>query len=348
METVTRRTFLTSGTAYLSLPIGLSAAALFPPSVCGQVSSSGTYRIGFLSPGPAPHLSDPLISELRKLGWIGERAVVPEFRHTHGDPRRAETLARELVELRVRVIITNVTTTAMAARRVTSTVPIVMQTSGFPVEGGLAESLARPGGNVTGMTIYAGGGPLFGKYVQLLQELVPSLERLGVLWGYAPPGYRKEQVAPATDELARAARALNINMRFWQTGTEGDLATALASAGNLPLDALFITGGTIHGLPGIRPKIAEFILRHRLPTLTDFAGPFFVGGGALAAYSADPTELAVRTARFVDQILRGAKPGDLPIEQPTRYGLYLNLKNAKALGFSIPPSLLARADQVIE
>jgi putative ABC transport system substrate-binding protein len=337
---VDRRRFLLASLA------GAFAAPLVPTNARAQVSKS-VHRVGILAPGPLPYLSDPLIATLREQGWVAGRNLVVEFRHTQGDPQRAEALARELVEARVDVIVTSLTATAMAARRATQALPIVMLTSGFPVEGGLAKSLARPGGNVTGMTIYAGGGAIFGKYVQLLRELVPTLRELGVFWSYAPPAYREEQVAPATDELRRATRGLNIKMRFWQTGTAGDVATALASAANQPLDALLVTAGGVHGLPEIRPKIADFILQRRLPTVTDFVGNFFTVGGVLA-YSADPKELAVRTAHFVDAILRGAKPGDLPIEQPTKYVLSVNLKTAKALGLTIPPSLLARADQVIE
>ncbi len=207
---------------------------------------------------------------------------------------------------------------------------------------------AQPGGNVTGITLYAGGGALFGKFVELLRELVPSLRTLGVLWGYAPPSYRPEQVAPATEELHRAAKALNVNVRFWQTGTESDLGSALAAAESAPLDALFVTAGVIHGLPDIAPRIARFVLQRRLPALTDFPGPLFDAGVAVMAYSTDAKELATRTAYFVDRILKGAKPGELPIEQPTRYRLTVNLKTAKALSLTIPQSLLLRADRLIE
>jgi len=333
---ISRRAFLGTGTALL---VGPLAAAAQP--------ASRAYRVGFLSPGPAPHIADPFIAALGERGWrVGQNLVV-ESRFTRGDPQRAETLARELVQERMDVIVTNITATAMAVRRATSIIPIVMATSGFPVEGGLAKSLARPGGNVTGVTVYAGGGPLFGKYVELLRELVPSMREFGVLWGYAPPSYREEQVAPATDELHRAATALNVTMRFWQTGTESDLDSALAAAAGVPLDALFLTGGVIHGLPQIVPKITRFTLQRRLPTMTE-GGAFFAAGGAVLAYSVDFKELAGRTAHFVDRILKGAKPSDLPIEQPTKYILSVNLKTAKAVGLTIPRSLLARADQVIE
>jgi ABC-type uncharacterized transport system substrate-binding protein len=217
-----------------TLIIGLCTAALVPMSARAQTSER-LYRVGFLSAGPSPLLTDPLIAALHERGWVRGRNLVVEFRHTQGDPRRAEALARELVESRIDVIVTITTTTAMAARRATSVVPIVMQTSGFPVEGGLALSLARPPrGNVTGMTIYAGGGALFGKYVQLLRELVPSLRQLGVFWGYAPPGYREEQVAPATDELRRAARALNMTVRFGRLGQKAPLRLRSPPPGPAP------------------------------------------------------------------------------------------------------------------
>ena len=167
-------------------------------------------------------------------GWESRNLVV-DLRYTQGNPERAELLARELVKERVDVIVTVVTATAMAARRATEVVPIVMYASGFPVEGGLAVSLARPGGNVTGMTVYAGGGVLFGKFVQLLRELRPSLRELGVFWGYAPPSYRLEQVGPAIDELRRAAKAFNVKVHFWQTGTDSDLGAALSAAAIVPL-----------------------------------------------------------------------------------------------------------------
>ena len=332
-----RRAFLAGMAAVITGPLAASAQQ------AGKV-----YRIGYLAPGPAPHLTDLLLAALHERGWITGRNLVVEMRYTQGDPTRAEALARELVQDRVDVLVTNVTGTAMAARRATGVVPIVMFLSGYPVEGGLAKSLAQPGGNVTGMTIYAGGGALFGKFVELLRELLPSLRELGVLWGYAPPSYREEQVTPATEELRRAAKALNVNVRFWQTGTERDLQAALAAAAISPLDALFVTGGIIHGEPDIAARIAGFALQRRLPTLTDFAGRFFAAGGAVVAYSADAKELASRTAHFVDRILKGARPGNLPIEQPTKYQLIVNLKLARELRLIIPPSLLARADQVIE
>jgi putative ABC transport system substrate-binding protein len=327
------------------LVIGLCTAALVPLRARAQTTGS-VYRVGVLSPARTPTL-DRLIAALGERGWVVGRNLVVDMRYTQGDPQRAEGLARELVEQRVNVIVTNFTATAMAAHRATSVTPIVMATSGFPVEGGLANSLARPGGNVTGMTVYAGGGALFGKFVELLRELVPSLRELGVFWGYAPPSYKPEQVAPATRELHRAASALDVNVRFWQTGTESDLASAVAAASNRPLDALFATGGVIHARPEIAATIGRFVLQRRLPTLSDGSGPLFAAA-AVSAYTAEPKELAARTAHFIDRILKGARPGDLPIEQPTKYELVINRKMAKSIGLTIPPSLLLRADRIVE
>ena len=334
---IDRRTFLA----------GTGAVLLAAPFAAQAQPAGKVYRVGFLSPGPAPHITDPLKAALGERGWRVGQDLLVESRVTGGDPQRAEALARELVQERVDVIVTAVTATAMAARRATTSIPIVMAASGFPVEAGLAKSLARPGGNVTGMTVYAGGGPIFGKYVELLHELVPSMREFGVFWGYAPPSYLEEQVAPATDELHRAAKALNVKMRFWQTGRESDLQAALAAAAGAPLDALFVTSGVIHVVPEIVPRITRFVLQRRLPTMTE-GGAFFATGGAVLAYSVGSNELAARTAYFIDRILKGAKPGDLPIEQPTKYVLRVNLKTAKALGLTIPPSLLARADEIIQ
>ena len=277
----------------------------------------------------------------------GSRNLVIEVRYTQGNPDLAESLARELVTERVDVIITGATATAMAAQRATKVVPIVMYISGYPVEAGLANSLARPGGNVTGMTSYAGGGDLFGKFVQLLSELRPSMRELGVFWGYAPPSYSEAQEAPATEGLRQAARALNIKVHFWQTGNDSDLGAALSAAASAPLDALFVTAGVIHELRGNATRIARLIHERRLPTLTDFPGSDMFAGGAVLSDSAELKELASRTANFVARILEGARPGDLPIEQPTKYELIVNLKAAKTIGLDIPPALLSRADRTI-
>jgi putative ABC transport system substrate-binding protein len=324
-----------------ALPIAICAPLSARAQTTGRV-----YRLGVLAPGAAPQLSNAFIAAMADRGYRSPNLVV-DIRYTQGNPDLAESLARELVAQRADVIVTAVTATAMAARRATKVVPIVMYISGYPVEGGLAQSLARPGGNVTGMTLYAGGGELFGKFVQLLRELRPSMRELGVFWGYAPPSYSEAQVAPATEELRQAARALNVKVHFWQTGNDSDLGAALSAAASAPLDALFVTAGVIHELQGTAARIARFIHQQRLPTLTDFPGSVFSAGGAVLSYSAELKELASRTAHFVARILEGARPDDLPIEQPTKYELIVNLKAAKTVGLDVPPALLARADRTI-
>ena len=329
-------------TLLISLPV-----ALFVPLSAEAQTTGKVFRLGYLAPGPAPQLSDALITALRARGW-GSQNLVVDLRYTHGNPEHAERLAKELVKERVDAIVTVVTSTAMAARRATNVLPIVMYVSGYPVEGGLAASLAQPGGNVTGMTVYAGGGVLFGKFLELLRELRPSLRELGVFWGYAPPSYRLEQVAPAIDELRLAANAFNVKVHFWQTGTDSDLGAALSAAALAPLDGLFVTGGVIHNLQEPANRIARFTQERRLPTVTDSPGTVFFADGAILSYSAELKELASRTAYFVDRILRGARPGDLPIEQPTKYELTVNVKAAKTIGLNIPSALLLRADRVIK
>jgi len=328
-----------------TLLAGLCAASLLPSTVRAQTAAT-VHRIGLLAPGHAPYL-DMVISSLGERGWHAGQNLLIETRFTQGDSQRAEAFTREFAALEVRLILTNFTATAIAAHRVTKTIPIVMMSSGFPVEGGLARSLARPGGNVTGVTIYAGGGVLFGKFVQLLHELVPSMRELGVLWGYAPPSYTDAQVAPATEELRRAASALGLKMRFWKTGRGSDLDAALAAAAEAPPDALFVTSGVIHGLPDPASRIAELVVRRRLPVLTDGTNPLFHRAGVLA-YTSNQGERAARVAYYVDRVLRGTRPGELPIEQPTEYELSVNLKVAGSIGLTIPQSILARADRRVD
>jgi len=327
------------------LLVGLCAASFVPSTARAQTAPT-VHRIGLLAPGHTPYI-DSVMSSLGERGWhVGQNLLV-ETRYTQGDPQRAEAFTRELAGQGVRLILTNFTATAIAARRATKTIPIVMLSSGFPVEGGLARSLARPGGNVTGVTIYAGGGVLFGKFVQLLHELVPTMRELGVLWGYAPPSYTDAQVAPATEELRRAAAALDLKIRFWTTGRGSDLGDALAAAVAAPPDALFVTAGVIHGMKEFGRRIAELAVSRRLPVLTDAISPVFHLAGVLA-YASNQRARAARVAYYVDRVLRGANPGELPIEQPTQYELSVNLKVARSIGLTVPQSILQRADRVFE
>ena len=321
------------------------AGALAAPLAAAQQAGK-VFRLGFLSGLPNHPLIPLLVVALNDRGWVEGRDFVLDSRSSNQDPDGAAGLAEALLRQGVDVIVTVNTAHALAARKTTNTVPIVMFTSGFPVEAGLAQSLARPGGNVTGLSIYAGTA-LFGKYVELLREVAPSLRELGVMWGYTPPAFADMEMEISLGELRRGARALNINPRVWITRTDRDVSDALAAAAEAPIGALFVTASTIYARPANAPRITDFIVRRRLPWLTDFGGPLFEAGGLLL-YSTNFNDLARRTAYFIDRIRQGAKPGDLPIEQPTKYELVINLKTAKAIGLTIPPSLLARGDRVIE
>lgn len=205
----------------------------------------------------APWLTDPLFSALQERGWSVGRNVHIESRITGGDYLRARDLAKELIEQRVDVIVTMTTGNAVAARQVTSSVPIVMLGSGYPVEAGLAKSLARPGGNVTGVSVYA-GTEIWGKYVSLTRELLPSLRQLGVLFDYVASD---KELDPLLAELRSATRALNVALRFWRNRSDHDLTTTLSEVSTMPLEAILVTGGPVHAQPANVARINDFALR---------------------------------------------------------------------------------------
>ena len=329
---------------------GLLAAA--PARVISQParSTGRAVRLGVLHlapPATSPSASDlfqVFSASLKDRGWAVGRNLVIESRTTADAPHRAVDFAKELLQNGAEMLVVVGSSNALAARRATSTVPIVMLASGYPVESGLAASLARPGGNVTGLRIYA--GEVFGKYVALAKELVPSLKELGIFWGYGPPAFPAIETPLGLDEMQRAADSLSIHLRVWQNPDAAALAANLRDAANVRMQALFVTSGTVQAVPAAVAQITHFCEARRLPAMCDIAGIFFQTGGVLA-YSVDLAELGARGASFVDRILRGANPAELPIEQPTRFQLIVNARRAKALGFEIPGALLTRADRVI-
>lgn len=319
---------------------------LAAPESAGAQPAGKTYRIGVLGYVHPPVLREPLVAGMREHGWIEGRHFVLEWRFTEGKPERADALARELVNLKVDLIVTFSTPLAVSARRATGTIPVVMALSGYPVETGLAASLARPGGNVTGNSAWA-GGELWGKHVELLRQLVPGMTRLAVLWDWVPPAITHEERTVSLGAFQRAASALGVTLRLLEIRTPEDLDRALTTLAGERVDALFATSGPVHAQPPTSTRIVELSLARRLPTMTDLSGRFF-RAGILMTYSPSLADLTRRAAFFVDRILRGAKPGDLPIEQAAKLDLIINLKTAKAIGLTIPPALLLRADQVIE
>ena len=233
----------------------------------------------------------------------------------------------------------------IAAHKLTKTIPIVMWISGFPVEGGVAMSLARPGKNVTGLTIYA-GTQVFGKLVQLLREVAPSVKRIGALCTYLPPFHPSEEAEPIIQEIRDASRSLGIEVRILEIAKTEQTADALATVVTERMDALLLTSGA-STFPR-RQEIMQFAVEKRLPTITDFHWPG-IEPQPLLSYTPPFSGLIRQATAYVDRILwGGAKPGDLPIQLPARIELTVNLKTAKAIGTAIPQSILLRADQVIE
>jgi putative ABC transport system substrate-binding protein len=332
---LSRRRFLQGGSAGL---------LVLPKPVSGQPEAK-RYRIGLLSASPAPFFMEPFSAEFRDLGWHEGSHFTWERRFTGGRPESAFKLARELVDLRADVILTMITGNALAAQQASTRIPVVMVSSGYPVEAGLAESLSRPGRNVTGNTSHVEG--LFGKYPEFLRVLSPQLSRLAVVWDYLPPAATTREEELALDEMAHAARRMGITVSVRRVRGKADVDGALTAFASAGIGALFVTSGPVHAQPEVAQLIAGFAQRRRIPTMTDFAGAFFNQGG-LMAYSASPAALGRRAAHFVDRILRGANPGDLPIERPSKFDLIINLKMAQAIGLTIPQSLLLRADQLIE
>jgi putative ABC transport system substrate-binding protein len=272
----------------------------------------------------------------RELGSVGKNLTF-ESRYAEDRLDRLPKFAAELVSLKVDVITAAGTLAPLAAKRATSTIPIVMMAAGDPVRSGLVASLAHPGGNVTGTSLMA--PDLGGKRLQLLKELLPELPRVAVLWNAANP-----YSAVVFKETAGAARTLGVELQSLETREPADIDGALEAAMGQHADALITVEDPL--TIDLRKKIAEYAVDHRLPTISGLR--VFADSGALMTYGADLADILRRSVVYVDKILKGAKPSDLPVEQPTKFELVINLKTAKSLGLTIPPLLLARADDVIE
>jgi putative ABC transport system substrate-binding protein len=275
---------------------------------------------------------------LSDLGWIAGRNVVIDYRFADSNLGRLPNLAAELVRLRVDVIVVGANAAVAAVKNATRTIPIVMFLAVDPVDSGLVASLARPGGNVTGLTLTA-GEEIYGKQLQLLKDAFPRISRVAILLNRAAPSY-----ARASREVEIATSALRLQQLTLEVGGPDEFDHAFSSLTAAHPDALFVPLDSMFYQQRVR--LAHLAARSRLPAMWGLREHAEAGG--LMAYATDLRDLARRAATFVDKILKGAKPADLPIEQPTKFELVINLKTAKALGLTIPPSLLQRADQVIE
>jgi putative tryptophan/tyrosine transport system substrate-binding protein len=276
-----------------------------------------------------------LVQRLRELGWIEGRTVAIEYRWAEGRPERFAEIAAEFVRLKVDVIVT-VGGAVLAAKQATSVIPIVFAAATDPLGGGLVASLARPGGNITGLSIQA--PDLAGKRLEVLREVVPGLRRLAILANVDYPAAVQEM-----DEAQAAAGKLGLEVTALEIRRAEDIVPAFEALKGRS-DALYVCPDPLLATHRIRINTLANVAR--LPTITDFRE--FVEAGSLMSYGPSVPDLFRRAADYVDKILRGTKPGDIPVEQPTKFDLVINLTTAKALGLEVPPTLLTRADEVIE
>jgi putative ABC transport system substrate-binding protein len=322
--------------------IALVALGAVPLAAKAQQAAK-VARIGHLSPNLAasPHLRDAFLQGLRDLGYVEGRNVVIEYRDAEGKLERLPALAAELVALKVDVILAEGGTLGpRVAMQATTTVPIVFAGAGDPVGSGLVTSLARPGGNVTGLT---GIGPeLVGKRLELLKQALPGVNRVAVL---RQPDALGERTAKDMLKAADvAARALGVQPQFIEARGPDELARAFSDMTSARAGALTVLPANMF-LREHR-RLVDLAAKNRLPAV--YTSREFVDAGGLMSYGANQPDLFRRAATYVDKILKGAKPGDLPVEQPTKFELVINLKTAKALGLTIPQSVLAHADEVIQ
>ncbi len=320
----------------LTVTLGVLAA---PLSSEGQPPTK-VPRIGLLWTSPLPavsHLTGAFRQGLRELGYVDGQNIAFEVRSAEGRVERLPDLVADLIRLKVDVIVAGGTPAPLAAKRATTAIPIVMTAAGDPVGSGLVASLARPGGNITGLSILA--PELGGKRLQLLKVVVPGVSRVAILWNAANP-----YPVLVWRETEAAAPALGVHLQSLDVRGPDDLEGAFAAATRWRAGALITVEDPLTF--GQRIRIVDFAARSRLPAI--YGSREFVDAGGLMSYGASFTDLARRAATYVDKILKGAKPADLPVEQPTRFELVINLKTAKALGLTIPPSVLIRADDVIE
>jgi len=327
MAAVSRRAFLASSGALFAAP--LAAAAQH----AGKV-----HRIGFLWDNPAvfPDEIQAFRAGLRELGYVEGRNIVIEYRWAEGNPERMRRLAEELVRLKVDVIVAPTSVYTAAAKGATSTTPIVFLSHADPVASGHVASLGRPGGNATGLTIMMTETNVKG--LELFKQAVPTLSRVSVMWDPATPSH-----TPGLKAVEAAGPLLGLRIQSIPVRSATEYESAFAAMARERADGLLVLSTPLF-IAGATP-LAALALKHKLPSL--FGPKHHVAVGGLLSYSPHRADLYRRGAVFVDKILRGASPADLPVEQATRFELVINLRTARALGLSIPPSVLERADELI-
>jgi putative tryptophan/tyrosine transport system substrate-binding protein len=314
----------------------LSGATAWPLAARGQ-QRGRIFKIGFIATGGVPLYMNAFHGELQALGWIEGKNVIYEARYAENRLDRLPELVAELLRLNVDIIVAGGTPAPLAAKRATATVPIVMTGAADPLGSGLVASLARPGGNVTVLSLMS--ADLIGKRLELLKEVVPGLSSVAVLWNADHPF-----AALVFRDTERAAQGLRIEVQSLEVRSPDDIDSALITAIRQNASALIAIEDPL--TTDYRHQIADFAAKNRLASI--YGLRMFVDAGGLLSYGADLAELYRRAAGYVDKILKGAKPSALPVEQPTKFELVVNLKTAKALGLNVPAGLLARSDEVIE
>ena len=325
--------------AFTKLSLVIAVALLGAPLATGAQPASKIPRIGVLLAGSQGNtLVEAFQQGLRGLGYVEGRTITIEYRFAEGRLDRSFDLASELVRLQVDVIVAPGTALAQAARKATATIPIVLVTAGNPVGDGLIASFARPGGNATGLTM-AVGQEIGGKLLELLKEAVPTVSRVAILWN--------PLTAPNTltvKHTEAAARALRLTLRPVSARRPDEIDGAFAAMSRARADGLIVLADPV--FLSVRLRIADLATKGHLPTIYELREHAEAGG--LVSYGPSLPDLWRRAAIYVDRILKGAKPADLPVERPSKFELVVNLKTAKALGLTITQSVLLRADQVIE
>ena len=319
----------------------LSLGALSAPLAADAQPAGKVQRIGILSSGSStarPPIIKAFRQGLRELGWVEGQNFVIDYRFAEYEYDRLPGLARELVRLEVHVIVAPATPAAVAAKNATGTIPIVMVGVGDPVGSGLVASLARPGGNVTGSTYSGAGMEIYAKQLELLVETVPKVRRVAILSNPTNPGHPLWM-----REIKGAGRSLGVQLQFLEARGPAELDGAFAAMAKDRVGALLVVADSMFILH--RTRLADLAAEGRLPSL---GYRELVEAGGLMSYGPSLPDLGRRAAIYVDKIFKAAKPGDLPVEQPTRLDLVINLKTAKALGLTIPQSVLVRADEVIQ
>jgi len=296
-------------------------------------------RVGFLiasSAGSQTPRLEAFKRGLRELGYVEGQNILLDIRSGEGNPEQISIAAAELVNLKVDVIVSGGPTSTRAAKQATSTIPIVLTLEGDPVADGLVASLARPGGNITGLSTLA--PELSGKRLELLREMVPKLSRVAVLASRDLPNYSLQK-----EEIEAAAKALRLQLQILELKDPKDLEAVFQAATKGRAGAILAQGAA--RLLSQRTRVAELAVKHRLPAI--YPREEFVEAGGLVVYAPSTSDLSRRAATYVVKILKGAKPADLPVEQPTKFEFVINLKTAKQIGLTIPPNVLARADRGI-